>query len=131
MRKRWGHLSQDHSKNSSAYNLTPAFILGTAEVAREFVAKNLRNVTKKNDEYVMHVRVAAFLAWPKERVSHALTQLAAFEPDNRLTEESNSVARFTLSNSVAAPRRCARAKDSASFQTETASTVQPNAEKVD
>ena len=123
--------------NDDAYNLTPAFILETVEVAREFVlgipegSKGDVTRTSPTQGPALAPKIASFLAWPQERVKYALAQLAAFEPDNRLTEGSNSVARFTLSNSAAAPRRCARANDSASFQTETASAVQPNAEKVD
>jgi hypothetical protein len=31
-------------------------------------------------------KVAPFLAWPQERVKHALAQLAAFEPDEETKE---------------------------------------------
>jgi hypothetical protein len=74
--------------NDDAYNLTPAFILETVEVAREFVAKQSPgNVTRNNGhDAVIAPKVAAFLAWPQERVKHALAQLAAFEPDEETKE---------------------------------------------
>lgn len=65
--------------NDDAYNLTPASILKTVEVAREFVEKNLSNVTKVRGEWGLHAKIASFLAWPQERVSQALAQLHAFE----------------------------------------------------
>ena len=71
--------------NDDAYNLTPAFILETVEVAREFVVKQgQRNVTPTSSPTglpALAPKIATFLAWPKERVAHALAQLAAFEPD--------------------------------------------------
>lgn len=82
--------------NDDAYNLTPAFILETVEVARSFVlgiskSKSVGNVTNgRNPEHHLHVQIAAFLAWPQERVKHALAQLAAFEPDEETKEPTLS-----------------------------------------
>jgi hypothetical protein len=64
------------------------------EVAREFVRKQSKpvsNVTNgRNSDHHLHIQVAAFLAWPKERVSHALAQLVAFEPDEETKEPTLS-----------------------------------------
>jgi hypothetical protein len=65
--------------NDDAYNLTPAFILETVAAARGFLARNVGNVTKVPGQYGDHVRIAGFLAWPQERVKHALAQLHAIE----------------------------------------------------
>jgi hypothetical protein len=65
--------------NDDAYNLTPAFILETVAAAKGFIEKNLGNVTKVAGQRGDHVRIAAFLVWPQERVKHALTQFSAIE----------------------------------------------------
>src|SRR5579872_801164 len=65
--------------NDDAYNLTPAFILETVAASRGFLAKNLGNVTKIAGQYGNHVRIAAFLARPTERVKRALAQLNAID----------------------------------------------------
>jgi hypothetical protein len=80
--------------NDDAYNLTPAFILETVEVAREFVAKsysgNVTRIKGPTGAASLAPQIAAFLAWPQERVKHALAQLAAFEPDEETKEPTLS-----------------------------------------
>ena len=80
--------------NDEAYNLTPEFILEALEAAREFVIKQgERNVTPTSSPFglpALAPKIATFLAWPKERVSHALAQLADFEPDEETKEPTLS-----------------------------------------
>lgn len=72
---------------SDAYNLTPSFILETVEVARDFVLgiakSSRRNVTPTSPTGgpALAAEIAAFLAWPKERVSQSLAQLHAFDDE--------------------------------------------------
>jgi hypothetical protein len=74
--------------NDDAYNLTPAFILETVAAAKGFLETNGGNVTAKdNPRNRLEVKVAAFLAWPTERVKHALAQLHAIE-DGELSKKA-------------------------------------------